>query len=520
MIVYSTWFSLDSSNDFHLILARIALWLQRKTRVDISVVDLKRKASVRLHTGFHLETHVTNGDYPNAVCVRLAHADGDVSGRQWQTEIGLRQESYNSDVEFTVLLSTSEISSRVTTTISPTRPFFVYDILTTCKSVAGTPGLECIEFDESSIDIAKYLIFDTQRKYPVTLISPLADGSYLVDPQALQRLVIGLSHILIIRPQADTFAISRVLGDRYSAWRGAVNIIYSKRGDSWDNSLVLPQRLSDIAAKETEVFSIITHKVNLPNSRRHISHYLIDEVNLRSELAKRRNELALSHDVVKHNEFLETFISSQENAINRLQADMEQYIEMYDTAENENRRLAYDLEAIKNQLEQASTRKHESEVNEETRIALLASLEGDKPTPIQCMLMIQTLFPAAIEFFDSAWRSAKESEDFRYGGKLLRLLISLASAYREQKVAGKGDNEAAQIFGEAYAARESEGVESNPKARKLRTFYRDGKEFEMMRHLKIGVKDSVSETIRVHFDWDSISGVILVGHVGPHLDFS
>jgi hypothetical protein len=40
----------------------------------------------------------------------------------------------------------------------------------------------------------------------------------------------------------------------------------------------------------------------------------------------------------------------------------------------------------------------------------------------------------------------------------------------------------------------------------------------MMKHLKIGVKDSVAETLRIHFEWDDGDRKIIIGHCGSHLD--
>jgi len=41
----------------------------------------------------------------------------------------------------------------------------------------------------------------------------------------------------------------------------------------------------------------------------------------------------------------------------------------------------------------------------------------------------------------------------------------------------------------------------------------------MLKHLKIGTKDSLSETLRVHFEWIAKEGCIVVGHCGGHLPF-
>jgi hypothetical protein len=72
--------------------------------------------------------------------------------------------------------------------------------------------------------------------------------------------------------------------------------------------------------------------------------------------------------------------------------------------------------------------------------------------------------------------------------------------------------------GNAYSARESETVEANKRARQLRTFNHKGDSIEMMKHLKIGIKDSAAETLRIHFEWDGNARKIIIGHCGQHLD--
>ncbi len=39
----------------------------------------------------------------------------------------------------------------------------------------------------------------------------------------------------------------------------------------------------------------------------------------------------------------------------------------------------------------------------------------------------------------------------------------------------------------------------------------------MTNHLKIGVKPSDAETLRIHFDWDAEKKMIVIGHCGKHL---
>ena len=43
---------------------------------------------------------------------------------------------------------------------------------------------------------------------------------------------------------------------------------------------------------------------------------------------------------------------------------------------------------------------------------------------------------------------------------------------------------------------------------------------EMFRHLKIGVDDDPTRTIRVHFHWDGDRQKIVIGYYGEHLPVS
>jgi len=90
--------------------------------------------------------------------------------------------------------------------------------------------------------------------------------------------------------------------------------------------------------------------------------------------------------------------------------------------------------------------------------------------------------------------------------------------YDAIRAGGKGDAQAGQIFGDGYSARDSEMVENNKRARDLRTFDYGGVPVEMMGHLKLGVKPSNAETIRIHFIWDAEREKVVIGHCGPHLD--
>ena len=106
---------------------------------------------------------------------------------------------------------------------------------------------------------------------------------------------------------------------------------------------------------------------------------------------------------------------------------------------------------------------------------------------------------------------------FVHGRKLLSLLVRLVTEYRDALIA-KGDAQARKCFGKhEFAAKESETVVKNKVLLRLRTFEYQGRPMPMLRHIKIGVDDDETKTVRVHFHWDSDKKRIIVGYCGKHL---
>jgi len=125
--------------------------------------------------------------------------------------------------------------------------------------------------------------------------------------------------------------------------------------------------------------------------------------------------------------------------------------------DDEKRQLKFENESLKSQLSHIADRKIEvSENYIPDNIREIIFIASKALTPKESMAIITKLFPNRVEVLESASKSADESEMF--------------------------------------------------------------KEIMMMKHLKIGNKPSVSETIRIHFEWDASDKKIIIGHCGPHLD--
>lgn len=137
-------------------------------------------------------------------------------------------------------------------------------------------------------------------------------------------------------------------------------------------------------------------------------------------------------------------------------------------------------------------------------------------TVVDQLFAIQALHPESVHILPSSISSAKAAERFGQPELLGRMLHNLATDFRQCLIDGKGTAEGLRIFGRKnYASGESDNLSS--KGRSARTFVYKGASIFMDQHLKIGVKDSEANCLRVHFFWDSTAAKIVIGHCGKHL---
>lgn len=138
------------------------------------------------------------------------------------------------------------------------------------------------------------------------------------------------------------------------------------------------------------------------------------------------------------------------------------------------------------------------------------------PTPEAVLRRLILDHGDAVIVLPTAIASARESESFLHVFELQQLLVRLATAYWEARV--KNDPLPHRVFARhAFAAHEGKKVRCKAKLVRARTFDYGGEDILMEKHLKIGGSFSIAETIRVHFEWDPILKVVVIGHCGPHL---
>lgn len=534
MLVYANCFTLNPTNGVDEIFEQIATWIGRPRKY---FIDPKRLAegigSLRLPDGAtvsSLETVDETGGrrFPYLFSARLTHGQADAPGRRWVTEIGFIQISDADVITCSVLLQTEEVSAKVSFPIQATRPRIVETLISNCNPVGSTPGLTVTRVTNDNAAAFSHEIERESRKHPLVLVSSDRRGDYLVAPERMQSILIGLAQVIEIATDTDTFELERLLSRRYSAYGGAINIIfpYQKTADGGfcRTRLLRPDLLEELSEQgtqiESETLATITHQTNLPNSWRHISIEKVKQELLHTRLHSAIKKVGNSGDLAAFEVLLQEASAAENQKSDKLEATRAELEEMTATAD----KLRFEIEGLKYALSgsqlRTDTQPEEVAAALEPLRTLVTSLAVDTPTLEQVLRLTVSLFPDRIVALETAFTSAKESDDggFSEGGGAAKLLMKLANDYWPVLASGGGDQQAKGIFGQnSFAAKESETLSRTGRTR--RTFNYLDRDFLMEKHLKIGVKDSTAKTLRVHFDWVAEEKKIIIGHCGKHLDF-
>ncbi|MER0433514.1 hypothetical protein ABR859_18170 [Aeromonas caviae] len=536
MLVYVNNFLFEPERGPDQIVQHIAKWVGQRSK---SYVDTVRLAEgireLILKDGSILSSRATLSNskektYPFWFCAQLSHRDDKISGRRWITEIGLHQEAVGLPVECSLLLRTDEVSARVTAPIQVTRPKLVEQLFQSCNPLGQNPGLKVKQLSLESASAFLREVERTERDYPIVILSANRDNEYPVAPERLRSILVGLADVVCVQKEQDTFAIEELVGRQFMAFGGALKIVFpgrqGDRGFFYETVLLRPFEVADILDRgqsiESEVLSTITHRTNLPFSWKHISPEKVAQAVLRAQLVQ-MIERAKAGD---QSEELTEYIALLESADQELRSkdnDLASIRSSFEEKEQEIRTLQADITNLKYALSglQSSDDSLDgvADVLAPLRDSVAAVIKGS-PSLQQAVELISTLYSDRIFFLESAKVSAKESDrgGFREGAKAFALLQKLATEYWQQLADGNSDQQAKAVFGQnTYAANEASILSNDGKRR--RTFSYRGRDFLMEKHLKLGVKDSLAETLRIHFEWLAQDKKIIIGHCGKHLNF-
>lgn len=524
MLIYCARLSLVPSSPLSDLLSAASSWLGTTSRGKFAGVDLAGDGHKAESGGSVVDWMAADFEAAQWHAIRYSHPDRVTDGRRWLTEIGV----YRAPDSFicSVLLRTEETSAMVDPNVQTTRPKLVADIVERCKVSSDTCGGPPKALRLSDAEFFLYEVNNPARHHPIVQIAPTLDGRYLVNPEKAASQLAGVATVAVIPPDVDTYALEEAVSPRFSCYHGAVTIIWPVVGSGSTAMVptrkVLAHSIEEVRARgafpESQLLATVCHRMNEVYARDHITPEMVRSVKHRAALDTARKS------ATKKDPELESLVrqvdEDQRKEIDDLKAKLKARDAELGAAEAKANELETTVESLKMSLS-ATTGRSATPVDvglsQDVRDALYVAMSKEARLA-DALKVVALLFPDRVIVLDSAWKSAREAEGFNDPRKAFDLLHTLCKDYWEAMAAGKSDSDARAVFGKAFSAKESETVEKNRKAQSLRTFVYKGKPIEMMMHLRIGVKDSVAETFRAHFEWDGVDKKVVIGHCGKHLN--
>lgn len=276
MLIYVNQFKLVDIDSDEVIFRTISGWLKQVTNQHFSIDELKTSNNYSIDRA-RVRTYSALGYPPELHSVLLSHPDKENSGRQWITEIGIRkdEETYTVSLQ----LEVSDVSTQVREVPITTRPGLVRFLMKNANLSRDTVGLRAKSI-ANAIDDFKSLSFEIDREerdYPIVLVSNKSESSRgYVNPFKLQEQLVGLAQVVYSSEEINSWDMEDCLSRRYSAWDGAINIIFPSFGRGpIRNRLLLSDDLEEMLSEKVnithEILSLITHTTNGFKKRKHFS---------------------------------------------------------------------------------------------------------------------------------------------------------------------------------------------------------------------------------------------------------
>jgi hypothetical protein len=444
--------------------------------------------------------------------------DAKIDNREWITDLFVEQRG-NGITRFGAQLACGHSISGPT--FDHSRPRVIPNILNSLSAeadgVALSSDFETVSWD--NFDELVDLLFLQSRRLPILLVSTDEYGHTAVDPARLAKRISGTAHLRLI-PYELSYELTRATSKQMSTFLGAVRIYMPSidRGnpDQFQHPLWLPRTLND----SKRIIGQITDRILPVGFRDRTGDERFWRIGLLREVASRQIADTVSgSELDKSIAANAALIAELENARQdetSAQSLMEEANDKLMIVQAEVERLKQDKSDLRHQVASRTVAKSNSSVTI-TPSDIKAISDGEHSLE-RSLRVISAMFADNVVVLESAYNSAAESHKFQKQPKAFDMIWSLCSTYRDALAEGLGDVKARQEFGrDGYSAKESEKL--SEAGRRRRTFNYNGTNLFMEKHLKIGVADNLTETLRIHFEWLSDEKKIVIGHCGGHLDF-
>ena len=414
------------------------------------------------------------------------------------------------------------------------------------------------------------------RDFPVALLSPLEDGSFVVDPEDLAWDLLGRARLYVIRNHKQTFELSDLVGDsRMSCYWGAVRCYFpgwTRHDDPFEHPLLVGERVADPVLLATwigEVGLWLGRRIELPPSiqerrapaeppeheDRTPPHTIATAPSLVSN--SQPSEDAIASKAPAENARAEGEETVKEEVMGEAQSPQGPHLPALDTRPliqeliHEMRGLASVVAQLADEVERLRTISavRSSSTNAiERRLGRLedileaafpdgsvagmvgAAVGPEEPSPERLEDEGQTTLvdvvhdaaeahPDALVFLDASYKSA-ESSPYEDPDRVRAILEAMARVARRRRdgVLGTSLREAFNDLGIDYRAAIARGTPDRLREQ-YRFFRDDGEVVEAEEHIALGNTYDPRRCLRIYFS-SRVSNEprFVIGHVGRHFE--
>ena len=234
MLVYANHLSVQGPEAEPAVLRAIGAWLKKQIGFGLRPEQLTQSAEYngeRGDTRSSLRIRACYEGEPALCSWVLRHADQRIHGRQWIVEIGAKKIADTLTVSCVV--KTDEHSTLVSSPVDASQPGVIRYVVNNVSAAEEAdftdtvPGEVLLSIGKDRDSYRAFLeeIERADREGAIVLVSSTEDGTYLLDPEKLQRTLVGLAQVVSVLPGANTHEMVDTLGHAWSAWGGAVKVL-------------------------------------------------------------------------------------------------------------------------------------------------------------------------------------------------------------------------------------------------------------------------------------------------------
>ena len=293
MLIYANNFKIINPDRERKVFNIIKGWLKQVTKKDFSIEELKSGSDFPLKDGGFVRIIKSDLSEPKLYSIKFSHADKDVRGREWVSELGVKIEK--DFVFLSILVETFEQSTLVNEQPVASRPKIIDFLNTDCQFHSEIEGLN-VKYVSDNLDSWKAFkneIERNERSLPIVLISSVKEGDSFVDANKLQNHLVGLAQVVELNSSISSYDLENFMEtSKYCAWDGAINIIYPKnKFGNVRNTLLLKDKLIELSKQKNDTFrAILSYITNYTNLGKRSEHLTPTDVKMQS-LKDRRNNL-------------------------------------------------------------------------------------------------------------------------------------------------------------------------------------------------------------------------------------